>query len=194
MTDYASFETCLQVRDDLSQPGDGHTVEGILVPYGVVTHGAGRTAAGSGRPYSESFRRGAFAKTITEAGSRVVLRPAHGAAPVGKAVLLEEREEGLWGRLRVSDVPAGRDMLTLIRDGVTSDLSIEFVPVRERKTSDGVIERTEVVLRGVAATAHPAYQGAAVLSVRDFDADDQDQAPRLAQIRRELIRLRLTAS
>lgn len=161
-THNAAFETSFDVRE--SADGDGFTVEGILVPFDVVTHGA--SDPGRKRIYSETFKKGAFAKTIQEAGRNVVLRPAHGGPPVGKAVLLEERTDGLWGRFRVSDTQAGREMLTLMRDGVTDLLSIEFIPIKHKTNDYGVVERQEVVLRGVAATPHPAYVGAHVEAIR----------------------------
>jgi HK97 family phage prohead protease len=182
---FANFTTDagFEIRDVID--GDGFTVEGRLVPFDVITPSAGRTSAGSDRPYRERFRRGAFAKSIRESLHRVVLRPEHGAAPVGRAVALEERSDGLYGTFRVSDVPAGRDMLTLIRDGVTPDLSIEFLPVRHSKVG-GILDRTEVALRGVAASYRPAYPGAQVLAVRD----DAPGSPRRDAAARELARMR----
>lgn len=185
MSDFTTYETNLQVREGLE--GDGYTVEGILVPWDVVTHGA---SDARGRVFSEVFRKGSFAKTIQEAGRNVVLRPVHGAPAVGKAVSLEERAEGLWGRFRVSDVQAGNEMLTLIRDGVTAELSIEFVPVKSTTATSGVVERKEVILRGVAATPHPAYSGARVLAVREFSADDPETAPNLTKAKLALTQLR----
>lgn len=200
MTDllYAGFDTDVQIRD--GEDDDGFTVDARLVPFDTPTFSAGRTSAGSSKPYGEMFRAGAFAKTIREALHRVVFRPEHGAAPIGKAVALEEREDGLYGTLRVSDTPAGRDTLTLIRDGVTPDLSIEFLPVRARKVN-GILERTEVALRGVAASYRPAYTGASVLAVRDDgteidpeeDERDETDRSRLIVARRELHRLRTAA-
>jgi HK97 family phage prohead protease len=181
----ASYSTELEIRES-ADGGDGFTVVGRLVPFNTVTHGAGRTSAGATAPYSETFLRGAFSKTIQESASKVVLRPFHGAQPVGKAIALEEREDGLWATFRVSDVQAGREMLTLMRDHVTSELSIEFIPVRSAKNSNGVMERSEVILRGVAATSHPAYQGATVTNIRDFNIDDPECAPRLLRAQREL--------
>lgn len=202
---YSSFDPgSFEVRDGAD--GDGHTVIARLVPFNIATASAGLTSAGAGRPYRELFREGAFTKTIAESLHRVVFRPAHGAPPVGRAVALEERSDGLYGELRVSDVPAGRDMLTLIRDGVTPDLSIEFLPVKEAKVG-GIIERIEVALRGVAATYRPAYSGAAVLAVREDGTEiedpegsgenapgdeHRDETPRLDLARRELIRLNAT--
>lgn len=185
----AEFSAQLEIRDE--GDGDGRTVFGRLVPFDVVTESAGLTSAGASRRYREVFKRGAFAKTITENRERVVIRPSHGAPPVGKFTKLEEREDGLYGEAVVSRTVAGDEMLTLIRDGVTPDLSIEFLPIRG-KNAGGVTERHEVALRGVAATYRPAYAGAEVLAIREDGSADPDAAPKLAAAQRVLTRLKAT--
>lgn len=185
----AEFSAELEIRDE--GDGDGRTVFGRLVPFDVVTGAAGLTSAGAKRSYREVFRKGAFAKTITENRERVVFRPAHGAPPVGKFTKLEEREDGLYGEAVISRTQAGDETLTLIRDGVTPDLSIEFVPVRG-KNSGGVTERHEVALRGVAATYRPAYPGAMTLALREDGTADPATAPKLAAAQRVLTRLKAT--
>lgn len=158
------FAADLEVRG-----GDGRTVVGWAVPFDAPT--AIQDASGS---YEETFRRGAFARTLTERGpERVKFLAQHDRAglPLGRAVVLEERPEGLWGEFRVSDTTAGDEVLTLIRDRALDSLSIGFSPIRDRwNRARTAVERLEVRLAEVSAVWSPAFSGAAIAGVRSaFD-------------------------
>ena len=161
------------VVPDLSVRSDGRTVYGIAMPYdteAIVNDGFG--------PYTEIFRRGAFAKTLREIGERVKLCVNHDKLrrlPIGRATSLREDAAGLYGEFRVSRTTEGDEALTLIRDGVVDAFSVGFIPMKEREPDRGVIERTEVKLSEVSVVSFPAYEKALIAGVRSaFPVSDEE--------------------
>lgn len=157
---------------DLEIRGDGRTVVGIAVPFDAPT--PIRDASGS---YTELFRRGAFAKTISERGDRVKFLAQHDrrAMPLGRATLLREDAAGLYAEFRVSQTRDGDDALALIRDGALDALSIGFRPVKDVwNRARSMVERTEARLDEVSAVSFPAYDGALIAGVRTAATDLSD--------------------
>jgi HK97 family phage prohead protease len=150
-----AYETDLEVRS----AGDGRTVCGICVPYNQVQR----------INLSEVFIRGAFVNVV-RASHRVKFLVGHdaNALPIGRATLLREDENGLYGEFRISDTERGSEVLTLIRDGALSELSIGFSPLKDKRRQDGVVERQLAHLAEVSAVTFGAYGPAAsVVGVRD---------------------------
>jgi HK97 family phage prohead protease len=150
---------------DLEVRSDGRTVVGIVVPFDRPASIAGR--------YDETFKRGAFTRTIAERGpARVKLLRSHdtGLLPVGRATLLREDTAGLYGEFRVSSTVAGDEVLTLIRDGALDAFSVGFGPIRDawNATRDAV-DRLEVKLYEVSVVSIPAFEGALIAGVRSAD-------------------------
>src|SRR5262245_27474591 len=114
---------------DLELRGDGRSVHGVVVPYDEPADI--RDASGE---YRETFRLGAFARTIAERGSKIKLlvNHAHQSLPIGRANTLREDAAGLIGEFRVSKTLEGDAALELIRDGAVDAFSIGFSPVRDR--------------------------------------------------------------
>jgi HK97 family phage prohead protease len=148
----------LQLRDE----GDGRTLVGPLLPYGVE--------ARIGPYVVETFERGAF--TGTEP-ARVPLTATHprdgGTLPIGVTIELRDEADALHGAWRVSKTSLGDEVLELARDGVPLGLSVGFEevaggsqwnPTRTRVT------RTRATLDHVAVVRAPAYHGARVAAVR----------------------------
>lgn len=163
---------------DLEIRSDGRTVVGLAVPFNAATE--------IGSPmgtYVETFRAGAFARTIAERGDRVKFLALHNdqQMPLGRATVLREEARGLVAELRVSKTAAGDEALALINDGALDALSIGFTPVRDQWTSDrSSVDRLEVRLHEISIVNAGAYAGARVLAVRsetptgppaDFDAE-----------------------
>ena len=135
-------------------------------PYGVET----RLAPG----LVESFAPHAF-RNASKDPARVKLWAGHsteGGSPVGWAEGIDDEAAGPLIRMRVSGTAAGNDLLTLARDGVLDEASVEFQPIPEdmkvtRRGDDTVVRHTRARLLGVALVTHGAYgRGAVVLSVR----------------------------
>jgi HK97 family phage prohead protease len=166
--------------------GDGRTVVGIAVPFGK----ASRVVDPGGPPYDETFRMGAFARTIRERGDRVKFLANHERLklPLGRATLLREDSAGLYAELRVSKTAAGDEALELIRDGALDGLSIGFMPIKTGEiwnVTRTAVERTEAALREISAVAFPAHAGAEIVGVRS------EPAPSLEALRHRLTLLRL---
>ncbi len=155
-----SYELDLEVRADT----DGRTICGICVPYDVEQR--------IHPTLTEVFRRGAFAN-VARAAHRVKLLVGHDAQalPIGRATLLREDERGLYGEFRVSKGQRGDDILELVRDGALSEMSVGFQPHKDKRRSDGVIERLAAHLAEVSLVTFGAYgQAASVVGVREESA------------------------
>jgi HK97 family phage prohead protease len=153
--------TSLALRDG----GDGRTLVGPLLPWGVTAQVVDR-----GRLVTETFQRGAF--DIADAG-RVPLTATHprdaGTLPIGRTLSIDDRADAAWGEWLVSDTMIGNEVLALARDGVPLGLSVGFaeVPGGSRWSADRQrVTRTRAALDHVAVVRVPAYEGAGVVGVR----------------------------
>jgi HK97 family phage prohead protease len=156
-----NLTSTLQLRDD----GDGRTLHGALLPWGVEAR-----VLDCGRLVTETFERGALAATDP---ARVPLTATHPrdnqTLPIGRTVAIEERADAAWGEWLVSDTMIGNEVLALARDGVPLGLSIGFaeVPGGNRWSPDRQrVTRTRALLDHVAVVRVPAYVGAGVVGVR----------------------------
>jgi uncharacterized protein len=159
--DRVTYPAELHLRDG----GDGRTIEGPLLPWGVEARVLGR-----GRLVFETFERGALADADP---ARVPLCAQHprdaGTLPIGVTVELEERDDAAWGAWRVSDTALGNEVLALAHDQVPLGLSIGFAEVAggSRWSPDRRrVTRTRAALDHVAVVRVPAYAGAGVSAVR----------------------------
>ena len=139
--------------------GDGRTIYGMAVPYNKEQR--------INATVTEIFRKGVFADVI-RAPHRVKLLRGHGENNVlGRATLLKETDEGLYAEFRISKTREGDEALELVRDGALDQLSIGFMPIKNRKRPDGVMERIKAHLAEVSLVTFGAYGDmAAVAGVR----------------------------
>lgn len=154
--------TSILFRSAELTPGAGRTIFGVAVPYGQVAE-----VSDDGRPYRERFEFGAFDRSIRERGSKVRLFTGHETRklPIGRAVDLQERSDGLHAAFEVAATRDGDDALELVRSGVVDSFSIGFRGIRDRR-ENGVVVRTEAALMEVSLVGMPAYAGASVAGVR----------------------------
>lgn len=161
--------------------------DGFRHLVGVVVPWAGQYRMPNGM--TESFDRGAFTKTLRERGSKIPLYQQHesrSTLPVGNAVKWQNTSDGLVADFRMARTERAAEVLTLADDGMVTGLSVGFVPIRSRQETRGDqshIVRIEARMDHVGFVSQPAYDGARVLSVRAWDADDAEQVPRLAKWR-----------
>jgi phage head maturation protease len=155
-----AFEATLAVRDD----GDGRTLEGPLLPWGVEARVLDR-----GRLVTEVFERGAL---VDVDPGRVPLTATHprdaGTLPIGVTLAIDERAEAAWGSWRVSRTALGDEVLELARDGVPLGLSVGFMEV-----AGAALDHIAIVRRA-------AYVGAEVAAVRS--AEDTRGLPLLTRV------------
>lgn len=182
--------------------GDGRTLVGRLVPYGLTSEVADPDAHGRpGRPYRERFVRGAFERQLRSGQHRqVALFPQHvrenDRLPLARADRLFDEADGLFGSFPMPHTTAADDALELVRSGVVTGLSVGFRLLDgsgSRRASDGVIERHRAHVDHVALTHSPAYAGAEVVALRTVGDPAEHPAGSgrpLATWRREADRLR----
>lgn len=154
--------------------GDGRTIDLRMVPYdeaALVDDGDG--------PYHEEFAPGAF-DGQTEHAHRVYMNFQHEKgirSVVGKGVTLESRPDALYGSFRAFEDADGDKALLLVREGVLTGASIEFMPKKggSIRTAAGVVRRIKAHLDAVALCRVGAYAGAGVIGTRGKDVDDEDE-------------------
>jgi len=169
------FPATFHVRHE-ADGGDGRTLVGLAVPYDVELE----VDDWWDMPYTEVFRKGAFAKTIRDRGRPVPLlvSHAHRALGIGRSVRLEETDAGLEADFHLTEgVQQADEVLALVADEAISGLSIGFEPVIDKRTAGPkrtpasareLVERTEVVLREVSVCNFPAYADAGVTGIRSL--------------------------
>lgn len=82
--------------------------------------------------HNDIVERGSFKRTIQHNAERVKTLMHHDPMQVvGKPKMMEEDEYGLYTESKISDTAMGRDLITLIEDGVIDEMSIGFIPVKE---------------------------------------------------------------
>lgn len=170
---------------DMEPIGDGWTVEGLAVPYGVeadVTDDGGTTF------YTECFSPHAFQRDCSKGGRWVNLMLGHegddGDRYLGRCVSLRESDAGLVAAFRLDRNHAEAEAA---RSGELTRWSVSARVYRSRRElRDGraVFWREACGLSHVAATASPQYAGAGVLVAREHVlVDDTPTTPRLDALR-----------
>ena len=91
---------------------------------------------------------------------------------IGKVQAMEEKEDGLWIRAKVSNTKLGDETLALVKDGAINSFSIGFVPLVDEK-QDRTIIRKKVKLKEISLVAFPAYENASVTEVREIKEETQ---------------------
>jgi hypothetical protein len=128
------------------------TITGLAVPYGQVVD---IPAEG----IKESFVRGVF-----EGSTDVKLFNEHREI-IGLVTKGADTDAGYEITARISNTRAGNDVYELLKDEALKNFSVGFIPVKDRN-EDGVVVRTQALLKEVSVVAFPAYDGARISQVR----------------------------
>lgn len=150
---------------------DAGVIDAKLVPYEVE--------ADLGGGLHEVFAPGAFSAAVGNPSRVKVTDQQHNrAVNIGKAIELRDQPDGLYGRLRIVDTSAGRDVMVLLREKVLEELSVEFRPIRRkfdlvrRGANDMLVRHHKAELVGVSPVGAGAYgDQARVLLVRSAERD-----------------------
>jgi len=158
--------------------GDGWTVEGRAVPYGVTQE----VSDGDGS-YFERFRPGAFSRDVQKGGLWVNLMVGHsgddGDRFIGRCVNLSEAHDGLYAAFRLNrSHPRAEEA----RAGDLRGWSVSARVYSSRKIGN-LVEREQCGLCHVAATRTPQYAGAGVLVAREHEMRTEG-TPRLDEWRK----------
>ncbi len=125
------------------------------------------------------IEKGAFAKTIKEDFSRIKILALHNGnwLPVGKPLELREDDHGLFIRGKISDTSMGRDVMTLLRDGVLGELSIGYDAVSFDYDSDtGIRTLKEIKLWEVSIVTWAMNDQATIDDVKSLAEDLKAEA------------------
>lgn len=121
----------------------------------------------------EIFTAGAFKAAVANPSRVKVSDQQHDRkVVVGQAIELRDEPKELRGTLRIADTTAGRDLLTLLREGILEELSVEFRAqprhFKVTRTEKGLVVRHDkAVLVGISPVSAGAYgDGSRVLAVR----------------------------
>ena len=101
---------------ELESTDDSGEFSGYAAVFGNVDSGG------------DVIEKGAFAKSIAENFDRIKILSQHDGCelPIGKPLELREDAKGLFIRGKISDTQKGRDIRTLLKDGVLTELSIGY--------------------------------------------------------------------
>jgi len=125
--------------------------------------------------------KGAFSRTIAQRGGKLKMLWNHksDAMPIGKYTKVEEREGGLYVEGKVSDTTAGRDVMTLLRDGAIDSMSIGYIPKEADRREDGVRVIKDLDLLEVSLVNFPMNEKAVVTQVKNqFDVRELEKCLR----------------
>jgi HK97 family phage prohead protease len=167
------------IPDSALEPvGDGWTVEGRVVPYGVIQ----LVDDGDGKgPYAERFLEGAFGRDVLRGGRWVNLMLGHrgddGDRFLGRCIGLRDAIDGCYAEFRLD---RSHPHAEAARAGDLRGWSVGARVYRTREVvEDGrVVRQRELCgLNHVAATRSPQYAGAGVLVTRDHETIRVSPAP-----------------
>lgn len=120
---------------------------------------------------NDIIEKGAFTKTLTEDFDRIKILFQHEDydLPIGKPLELREDEKGLFIRGRISDTQKGRDIRTLLKDGVLNELSIGYdVVAFDYDGESGVRRLREIRLWEVSVVTWAMNEEARIDEVKSF--------------------------
>ena len=142
--------------------------EGYAAVFGNVDEGG------------DVIEAGAFTKTIAEGMSsrRIKLLALHQDCnlPIGIPLELREDANGLWVKGKVSDTVMGRDIKTLLKDGVLTEMSIGYDPVVFDIDESGVRHLKEVRLWEISLVTWAMNPLAVVTDYKAKEAADRAKA------------------
>lgn len=168
----------------LEAVGDGWTVEGIAVPYGVPH----RVTDDGSTFYREGFTHGAFGRDVAKGGRWVNLMLGHhgddGDRFLGRCVGLAEEPAGLRATFRIDRT---HPQAEAARAGELTKWSVSARVYRSRTEGadpEWIVWREVCGLSHIAATAQPQYAGAGVLVAREHTmVEGPSPTPHLDELR-----------
>lgn len=139
-------------------------ISGRIVPFGDT----GNTPVGpvSFKPDSITFGAPGDVKLLLEHDNR---------QPVGRAVAIETRTDGMYATFSISRTTRGDDALVEAADGLRTGLSVG-VEVKASKPVNGVLVVASSRLREVSLVESPAFTAAQITDVAASQPDETEQA------------------
>lgn len=146
---------------------EGRTLEGHAAVFNNVDR------------VNDIIHPGAFAKTIVERGQKVKFLWMHDPSePIGRPIMMQEDNTGLFVRAIISDTQRGRDALALLRDEAIDRMSIGYDPITldyVRQGDKTIRNLREVRLHEFSLVTFAANEQARVTALKE--EEKQDTAP-----------------
>lgn len=165
----------------------GRTVDVRLVPFGEVARVADPPRW---EPYDEEWLPGVFDHQLN-AANRVHAKYGHSDSVVdvvGHGIALRvEPGDGYHMSTKIHQTLQGETALELLRDGALPCVSIEARPMRNGRSTSGVVQRIKANLKGFAFCRQGAFAGAQVLAIREASQEPLDEALMPIEMKPELI-------
>jgi len=142
---------------------EARTLTGRVLPFGEV-----------GRPKSDGLGSIVFAQdsvNIAEPAAIKLNLEHDRTRPIGKAVNLESRADGIWATFALVNTTAANDALVEAAAGLRNGFSIEVV-ARDLDRGAKVTTVKAADMTGVALVTNPAYAGAGVTEIAAVEDDD----------------------
>jgi len=169
------------VKFELEGTNDDGEFSGYAAVFGNVDSGG------------DIIEKGAFAKTIVEDFSRIKILSQHNSyeLPIGKPLELREDEKGLYIRGKISDTQAGRDVRTLLKDGVLAELSIGYDATNYDVDATGIRHLKEIKLWEVSIVTWAMNDQAQIDGVKSLMEKLKSEAKsgRISRSRMDALRL-----
>lgn len=153
---------------------EGRTVDVRLVPFGEVARVADPPAW---ETYQEEWMPGVFDHQLTSA-NRIHAKYGHSQSVldvVGHGMTLRSESDGYHVETKIHQTVQGDTVLELLRGGALPCVSLEARPVRNQRTTAGVVQRVKAHLSGFAFCRQGAFAGAQVLAIREAPETTLDE-------------------
>ncbi len=134
--------------------------EGIFTGYAA-------TFSDTPDSYGDIIDKGAFKKTLKEGSKRIkILWNHYILEPIGKPIEMLEDDHGLLVKGKLSlGVQRAREVLSLMKDGVVTEMSIGYDTIKQTRT-EGIRHLQEIKLWDVSPVTFAANPDALILGVK----------------------------
>lgn len=121
--------------------------------------------------YGDVIEPGAFSKTIKENANRIKVLWQHDPwSPIGKPLHMEEDNHGLYVKAQVSQTSLGKDVITLLRDGVITEMSIGYSTIKDEWDNEQQVRKLkELKLWEFSPVTFAANDQAIITGVKNLD-------------------------
>ena len=81
---------------------------------------------------NDVITKGAYAKTLQENSDRIAFLYQHNMQqPIGKPLSMKEDDKGLYIEAKISNSSLGKDVKTMVSEGILKEFSVGFIPIKE---------------------------------------------------------------
>lgn len=164
---------------EISSNDEGMVVEGLVNETGKLSH-----VLGLRKKFREKISKGAFERSLSRSG-KIDFLSEHDekmllASTSNGSLELFEDEQGLKMRAKIAPTSYGKDVYTLMKEGMIGNMSFGFRVISDKwkKLANGTYERTidDLDLFEVSAVRNPAYPQS-IISARGINIVEDIEIP-----------------